>query len=211
MCFNKEVSLVSFFSGIFFSYLIYQFNDVSYKIIGLFLGYISLMQLIEFLLWSHQICDNYNKLLSICALILNHSQPIILAILLLTFYKQSKENKQYIKGILIIYSIIIFFYSSQFFKPENLKCTIKGNNPHLLWNWNSMPYWEIVCSIFILSLGLLVYIGIPDKKLAYKVIIIGALMFISSAIIYPRNFIGVLWCFYSVFIPMILYFLHFLS
>lgn len=210
MCFNKEVSLVSFFTGVFFSYLIYQFNDVSYKILGLFLGYVSLMQLIEFLLWSHQICDNYNKFISICAMILNNSQPIILAILLLTFYKQSKENKQYITGILIIYSIIILFYSSQFFKPENLKCTIKGGNPYLLWNWNDMPYWKSMSIIFAISLALLVYIGIPDKKLAYKVIIMGSFILISSAIIYPRNFVGTLWCFYSVFIPMILYFLHFL-
>ena len=211
MCFNKEVSLFSFFTGIIFSILLYQLNNVSYKIIALFLGYVSLMQLIEFLLWSHQVCDNYNKIISICGMILNYAQPIILAILLLTFYKQSKENKKYIIGITIIYSIIITIYSSQYFKPENLKCTLKECNPYLLWSWSNMSYSNIVSIIFIIVLGLLCYIGIPDKEIAYKFIILGSFFLISSAIIYPRNFIGVLWCFYTAFIPMILYFLHFLS
>ena len=209
MCFNKEVSLVSFSTGTIFSILLYQLNDVSYKILGLFLGYVSLMQLIEFLLWSHQICDNYNKMVSILGMILNYGQPIILTILLLTFYKQSKKNKQYIIGITIIYSIIISIYSSQFFKPENLKCTIKEFNPYLLWSWSNMAYADIVSIIFIIVLGLLCFIGIPDRKLASKFIILGSFFLISSSIIYPRHFIGVLWCFYTAFLPMILYFLHF--
>ena len=94
MCFNKELSLVSFSTGTIFSILLYQLNNITYKILGLFLGYVSLMQLIEFLLWSHQICDNYNKMISILGMILNYGQPIILAILLLTFYNQSKKNKK---------------------------------------------------------------------------------------------------------------------
>ncbi len=72
-----------------------------------------------------------------------------------------------------------------------------------------MPYANIFSSIFTIVLALLCYIGIPNKELAYKVIILGSFLLISSAIIYPRNFIGVLWCFYSAFLPIILYFLHF--
>ena len=73
-----------------------------------------------------------------------------------------------------------------------------------------MPYWKIMASIFILSLGLLCLIGIPNKELAYKVIIISGFLIISSAIIYPLNFMGALLTFYSSFLPMMLYFLHFL-
>ena len=64
MCFSKEVSLATFIIGVLGGFLCYSVNSPDYKIIGLFFGFVSLMQGIEYLLWCHQTCDTYNKILT---------------------------------------------------------------------------------------------------------------------------------------------------
>ena len=84
MCFSAEVSLGSFIIGIVFSIILFfqtKFQD--YRIVSIFLGFVSLMQLIEYFLWKHQKCDNINKNLSYLGMILNHSQPIVLGALVI--------------------------------------------------------------------------------------------------------------------------------
>ena len=72
MCFSKNASIVSFTIGIVGSILCITLGTATDKIVGYFLGYVSLMQGIEYLLWSHQICDNYNRVVSIIGMLLNN-------------------------------------------------------------------------------------------------------------------------------------------
>ena len=68
-------------------------ND--YKVIGLIFIFFSLMQGIEYLLWSHQECDEYNKMISTLGMVLNHLQPIVLFILLYIYI--TKNNLSNLK------------------------------------------------------------------------------------------------------------------
>jgi hypothetical protein len=207
MCYSERLSLLSFTIGILFSGLLLTFRDTPFTILGLFLGYVSLMQFIEYLLWSHQVCDDYNKFVSVIGMILNHSQPIVLGILLLIFSKLSNMNVKIIKLLVIIYTIGTILYSHQYLLPKNNKCTLKNDNPYLLWNWNSMKHGVEFGILYIVVLTLLLYFGIEDKKLAYTSIIIGDGLLLSNYLIYPRPFVGAIWCYYVAFIPMILYFI----
>lgn len=205
MCYSAPISLAAFVIGTIFSYLLYLENDISYKIIGSFLAFVVLMQLIEFLLWTHQFCDLYNKSISFVGMILNYLQPFVLGLLLLYFYKKMPElNKKIVIGILVIYIILAILYMIQFIFIQN-KCSQKKDNPYLLWNWGQMKNYGAINTIYLIALISIIYIGMPDKFIALMTIIIGGLALTMSYLFYPRPFIGAIWCLFTAFIPVILY------
>jgi len=204
MCHSASVSLGSFTIGAIFSYLLYRENDISYKMLGVFLGYIILMQLIEFLLWSHQVCDNYNKSISFLGMYLNYLQPFVLAILLLYFFNQPKFNKNIIITTASIYLVITLLYTSQYYFNLD-KCTIKKNNPYLLWNWGQMNYSYAMSIIYLIALFVLIYFGVPNKTAAFGIIFLSFITLLFSVLFYPRPFIGAIWCFFGAFIPLMFY------
>ena len=84
MCWNKEVSLNTFlFSSFVYLLILYNNKYTFYKIpdfnrfwICAFVGVVILMQLVEYFIWRN--IDNifYNKLFTICAMIVLFVQPI---------------------------------------------------------------------------------------------------------------------------------------
>ena len=205
MCFSAKISLFAFITGIIGSILVYTLGGPSNKIISLFLAFVSFMQLIEYFLWKHQLCDNYNKLLSKIGMWLNHLQPVVLGLLVIIF-NNNKPTIYYISLIIIIYLCGIIPYSLQYKDIGNLQCTIRNlKSQHLSWKWNDLKYSKIIYTLFFcIALILIFYFGLPNKTLKIYTIIITIITYISSSIIY-RNNVGSLWCFYTVFIPIIYY------
>jgi hypothetical protein len=202
MCFSKEVSLFTFIFGVFSGLLCYSTNLPDYKIIGIFFAFISLMQGIEYLLWSHQLCDNYNKFLSYMGMLLNHLQPLVL-LLLIYFYSRDNFNKY--KSILLllisIYLILIIIYSYKF-KNE---CTIKNQNNNLYWKWNDMDNKFIVYLVFLICLISFGFV-FPNKNIGIAFSVYTLLTYLVSFFIYYNTkVIGSMWCFFAVFAPMLFY------
>jgi hypothetical protein len=199
MCFSPFASLSTFIIGTIGSLLCLTLGTSTDKLVGLFFGFVSSMQGIEFVLWKNQECNTVNKLFSLLGMIVNHLQPIILCLLILVLNNNLTHNKkQIIISLTIIYSIIITAYSMQFIN-DNM-CTLKNEYNHLSWNWNSMKYKEIVYVFYLFMLIFLFYIGTPDKK---DGIIISGIIFISYIISYfiykDKKIIGTLWCLFAVF------------
>lgn len=206
MCFSAEISILTFLIGMIGAYLTISLDNKTDKIIGYFFGFVALMQLIEYLLWTHQKCDKYNKLLSIMGMILNHLQPIVLGFLILYFYNQN-PNKIIIYSILLIYTLVIIPYSLQFIRSGNFDCTLKDKkqNNHLVWNWNLMNMAHIVYTIFTLSLAAISFFGFPTLTQGISFALVVIISYLTSMIIYPSKVIGALWCFYTVFILFFYY------
>lgn len=204
MCFSKEVSLFTFISGIIGSLLCYSTGTPDYKIIGVFFAFVSLMQAIEYLLWSHPVCDDYNKKLSYVAMLINHLQPIVL-LLTLYIYSPAKFNQyKFILLLLIsIYSVIIVDYSRKF-KNE---CTIKDENNNLNWKWNHMDNKILVYLVFLLCLVSFGFI-FPNKNTGMIFSVFSLVSYIVSYFIYKdKNVVGSMWCFFSSFAPILFYML----
>lgn len=205
MCYSANASLLAFASGIFFSGWMASWGNPSYQVIGLFIAFVSLMQGIEYLLWKHPICDNYHKNLSIAGMILNHSQPIVLAALIL-FLNPNTPNKTNILLLTLLYTLLIVPYSSQYLTEESLQCTnvARCDDPHLVWNWNNMPY-HVPMYLFYLSLFIgLPILGLPDKKVGSIFALLTVVSYGTSTILYNRDVLGSLWCFYTAFAPAVL-------
>lgn len=207
MCYSAKVSLITFIVALIFSVMLFTVNDPNYKIIGLFLGFISLMQGIEFLLWKHQVCDTYHKSVSIMGMLLNHLQPLVLTMLLLHYNtKLSETNKKYIYALIVIYLVIMIPYSLQYVTNKNLQCTTQEpGNPHLIWNWNSMKYNEIAYVTYIIAVLILPLLGMPNKKMGKIVSGLTLITYLFSAFVYKRQVVGALWCYYSALLPVFMY------
>lgn len=203
MCFSEESSIRSLSAGLFGAALcIFFLGSTTDKIVGLFLGFVSLMQGIEYLLWRHQKCDNYNRTISILGMVLNHLQPFVLGLVVLLVNKNLK-NLQLIVGLMIIYAITIIPYSYNYIKM-NGSCTLKSeNNEHLYWKWNNLKYSKFVYLMFLIVITCILIFGIPNQRAGIIFAIVGVVMYSTSLLVYSDGVAGALWCYYTSFLPLI--------
>ena len=204
MCFSAKSSIISFSVGIIGSLLCVSLGTAADKIIGYFFAFVSSMQIIEYLLWTHQKCDNYNKFISMLGMILNHLQPLVLSCLVLNFNPRT-PYKKWIALIMAVYLCVIIPYSYQFLQHKNNQCTLKGTDNHLFWHWNNMSYCCFVYIIFLIALSAFWLLGMPTLKLGVIFAIISIVSYLSSVYFYPHKNLGAMWCYYAVFIPIIYY------
>jgi hypothetical protein len=208
MCFSPLASISTLVIGLSGAYLCYSLDTPTDKLVGLFFGFVSLMQGIEYLLWENQKCNSTNKMISLLGMILNHLQPVVLAILILVLNKDLDKNiKNKIISFTAVYIVVITFYSFQFF--TNKECTIKNVHSHLEWQWNGMEYRVFVYLLFLFTLIYLFLKGTPNKKYGKILAIFTFVSYWASFFIYKdQQVIGSMWCLFASFAPVIWYFLR---
>ena len=205
MCFSKEVSLIALIVGVIGSILVYTLGTIFDKIIGLYIGYVSLMQGIEFMLWNHQTCDAFHKNISFLGMVLNMTQPIVFGLILLVNTKL--KYKFSIIAIMIMYAIFAIHYCNKY--SIGLRCTTpRANDPHLVWNWTILESYHTAWAVYIITMMFLSILGMPTIFLGIVVAFLMLFAMLLSIIIYPRQDMGAMWCFFTVFIPFIYYFLR---
>jgi hypothetical protein len=209
MCFSPLASLSTFLIGIIGAILCLTLGTPTDKLVGLFFGFVSSMQGIEFALWKNQTCNDMNKIISILGMVFNHLQPIVLSILILLLnHNLSTITKQIIILSTIIYAIVITAYSLQFISNDKSDdgCTIKNEYNHLQWDWNEMKYRTLSYMLFLFMLVFLFYVGTPDKKSGIILSAISLISYLISYFIYKdQKVVGSLWCLFASFTPVIWY------
>jgi hypothetical protein len=205
MCFSPLASISTFLIGIIGAILCLTLGTPTDNLVGLFFGFVSSMQGIEFALWNNLDCNEINKIISVLGMVLNHLQPIVLSILILLLNKNlSIITKKIIILSTIIYAIVIAIYSYQFALED--ECTIKNEFKHLEWKWNGMKYRTVVYILFLFMLIMLFYIGTPDKKSGIILSGISLISYLISYFIYKdKKVVGSLWCLFASFTPIIWY------
>jgi len=132
MCFSEQMSIIAFSVGMIGSILVYSLGKIYDKIVGLWIGFVSCMQLVDFFLWRNQTCNRINYITSIVGIILNHLQPIMLGIIILCVNTElSYQDIKTILWILLIYICTMVPYTWQCIVKT--QCTLKDNNNHMDW------------------------------------------------------------------------------
>ena len=210
MCFSANISLFTFIVGIIGAILCVSLGEIIDIVFGLFLGFVSLMQLIEYLLWKHQKYDYYNKILSIIGMILNHLQPIVLGIILLLVSNPTNYQKYIIISIIFIYLLCAIPYSIMFLKNTNNQYTIKNKKTkHLTWKWNEEKYAISFYIVFLLSIVLLFIYGMPTIQQGIFLAFITIFLYLSTLLFYYSKHLGSMWCFYSSLVPIVYYIIRY--
>lgn len=203
MCYSATSSIISATVGIIGSILCISLGSITDRIVGYYIAFVCSMQIIEYLLWTHQICDNYNRMISVIGMILNHVQPFVLGLIILAI--NNKSPKHWVLIIMFLYMCVIIPYSIQFINVSE-KCTIKSSdNPHLFWKWNYMNYAIFVYFVFIVTLCALFILGIPNLKNGILLSAVAIITYSLSLVFYPKNAAGSIWCYFSTFLPIMYY------
>lgn len=197
MCFSKELSLVSFFSGVCLSLALIIYGSKKYKmqnlLIGIFIIYVSLMQLVDYFIWIDLDCTKgYNKIASLLGYILNLTQPLFAVLL---FYVLYGLNSTFLFICAGLYTIILMYNFKKYIddKPPCVVpiCGYKENcdKKHLRWDWlklknkNRGEYWGFINMIgYFILLGILGFHVMKLKNIKY-IIIISVIIFIGLFIL----------------------------
>lgn len=196
MCFNAPVSLTTYVVGIIGCIILLK---KKYTPEAAFFFVVIQMQLIEYLLWKNQSCDNFNINITKLGIVINHMEPIIFWLAILMF--SEKKLPLWVNGLMGGYIIAAIIYTNN---VNNNSCTVvtPESSPHLYWKWTSGKYEYIFYTLFLLTLILL---SIKGLKNGYHMAFIITLAFIISFFIYGKNkSIGTMWCFMAAFAPIII-------
>ena len=202
MCFSEQMSIIAFSVGMIGSILVYSVGKIYDKIVGLFIGFVSCMQLVDFFLWRNQICNRTNYITSIIGIILNHLQPIVLGIIILCVNTElSYQDIKHIFWILLVYLCVMVPYTWQC--VVKTQCTLKDSNNHMDWKWNHLDYYVLVYLVFLTTLFVLFYWFVPVYGMFFAFVTLYT--FLLSIIFYNKE-IGNMWCFFTIFLPILYYF-----
>lgn len=200
MCFNKEISIISYLIGMCGCILLYYRN---YEIEGLFYAFVIQMQLIEYLLWLNNKCNWINKIITKIGILLNHLQPIILYFLIIYLNSNlDKNTKIFIHIIIIIYIITTITYLIYNYKLL-YSCTIGiENKKELLWKIQYGHLFEYY-HIFVFALFFMILFGFKKHNYLNAYIILASI--IISYIVYDKSkAVGTIWCLFAAYIPLLL-------
>jgi len=110
MCWNKEVSIITFVLAMIGSYYLFQRNAVNDRWVSIFAATIALIQLAEYFLWtdqSSQSSGQTNRLASMFVLLILAAEPLMN--MLGGIYFSNTPYKSVLKWMLLAYVIFILF------------------------------------------------------------------------------------------------------
>ena len=190
MCWNKDVSIKTFLFTTVIMGIIWSSNNkpslydsvFSY----LFVFSFSLMQLVEYFIWTSIETRNaaMNQIASAFGwLLLRVAQPITALFML-------PESHVYLRNVLLptyIASLVGTTAYKSMYNPIQFK-TIVGKNGHLEWVWNDLQGFER-------NNVLMYFLCIATLFLRFPILVIGAGLLLLFSIFYYKNTWGSNWCY----------------
>lgn len=210
MCFNYKVSLLTFFIGTVFSFLLFKYGNKKYslenKISGIFLASISLVQFMDFLLWidiKNKL--GINKITTILGPIIVLCQPILLFLIKYLYYKPNLltfHNFNLPVAVLNLFYLIYFINMyTNFLTSGNLITVVK--NSHLSWPWIKYT----IPSFYLIILAVNIFYLFNFKYALVEFLVTYLFFYISVKYFFYNA--GEIWCFFGSFIPLIMFLISF--
>ena len=194
MCFDKDTSINAFYVGIVSGIVLIAYGEKTQteynKIIGFFFMFVSLMQLIEYMIWIDLSCENTNKVAGYVGPLLNNLQPTVL--FLLAFYYGKIDDKPSI----VIANLLYVVYVLSYYDTSNVCSNVQ--NGHISWAWkNSINYlfYNLIMITNILAI---------NNHDTYVAFILAYIYFAFSVTNY-RQHVGEIWCYTVVSIPIVIF------
>ena len=188
MCWNKEVSLITFLIGTLLSFNL--FKTTNFKAESVIWFWVVTMQFFEFIIWSDKSCGKLNNFGTKGAMISNILQPVVIFLSAIYFNKYSKNIKLITLAITLIYLCLIL---KDFNKLKNINCT-KPDCRHLRYTW-----WDISNPrIYFISIVLLIFLLLKNPIL--NLIYILGTYLVASNVFKEHN--GSVWCFLAAAGPL---------
>lgn len=200
MCWNAEVSLITFLSSASMCGYLWYRNNTNDRSIALWIFAFSLMQLFEFFMWIDMKNHTISAKLSLIFIL---AQPLVLALALVKF--GSIQENQYIRWMLYVFiaiasiKVLYTIYYAFYIDKHNKWLSVKGENCHLIWyyvkNENNIPFLCRINWVYYVPL-LLTCLCIKPLSIGMMYALFGVITFNFSRYYYGMEY-GSMWCWIS--------------
>lgn len=210
MCYTAQHSMNAFILNTVSSTLLYLYADnPEIKVIALTLLFTGIMQLFDWLFWTYPAPSIVNKVATKLAIIFNHLQPIVYAMLAWFFIYRPKPLPNEIVWAILFYTAVITAYTINIW---NRVVTI-GPNPKgygLFWQWNYEPGKRLVYLIFMAVSTFIIWMSLTGYRRVLMVLVtLGGYIFSVLKYRIVDN-IGRMWCYMANIFAAIFLVLEFL-
>jgi hypothetical protein len=200
MCYDIKTSLFALIINIITSITLFMSTkNKQLKTISLFFLFVGFMQFWDIIFWKYDASTLININSTKIAMIWNHLEPIILALLICYYINPLTISSKIIVGI---YTVSVIIYSINAWNKLKGTEVTKDTCGSLYWQWNNMKGSMFVYTIFLLCL-IILSLQFDDwiKLLSISIIVI---TFFFSFYKYRINSSsGRFWCYFSAFSPIL--------
>jgi hypothetical protein len=218
MCYNKEVSLTTYITGILLSFVLYFYGNNLDKHIALFCIVFIQIQLAEYFMWKDQKCGKTNHNATVFAHIVLILQPISLLLGGLIF------NTFYIPKILTVYFLVICLIPLINAIKINLLnkrrlCSLEEKTGQLEWRFanGKTNDWSSIITIIYFTFLLATWFFVKDTKKGFFMFVITFSLLIYSSYKNTESKHNIFeqweskWCFISVITPLLIIIYNFIE
>ena len=193
MCYSVEASKTAFFINIISTFILYNYSkDPEYKVIALFLGYVGIVQLYDWILWENQE-NNINYIISKIQMLHVNLEPLVLAYL---FYNLNGKLPDNSSIITLLYGCVFCIYLISIF--NNFEYTPIENN-RLQWKWTKDPT-HVLYILYAIAFIILGYENLhAPKNIGFILLTIASITF---GIYYKNEGAGRYWCKFGAYAPL---------
>ncbi len=203
MCYSKNTSLISFLFGLSTSFVLIELgnsqSNSTNMAIGYFFMFVSIMQFIEYLIWSDPNCvKGWNKLGAILGPIFNHLQPVVLFIFA-SIYLQSSNvlPNDFVVISNILYLCYVGYKYYQFIDNSSNLCVGTNNQGHIDWTWKKDFDYNFYHLIMLIN-----FTNFYSNTNLFVAIGVSYLVLLFSIYNFKEN-IGEFWCLIVTGIPLV--------
>ena len=193
MCYSASSSFGTFFFVFFICCILWIRGSKLQKSLSIMLFFIALMQVIEGFLWLNIDCNNINIFITSFIPILLFLQPIIIIGTLYSFGTGNLSPLFY--KILLGISLLSLPLYIDWFKDGIGKCTVIGQNGHLVWPFTNYKSTDLVHILYNTSL----FIGFATLNTEWYgifYVFMAILGYFKSIITYGHSW-GSIWCHFA--------------
>ena len=217
MCFNDKASIGAFCIGmsssIFLLYRGIKYNNPIDKLSAILIILITSMQIIEYILWKNQDCNEKNKIASWFLIIVLYLQPIIYYLFRYLLYGNKISTFNFILNfIFIIIGVVVFtsFFLLYIYPKKDLCSKENKKTGRIEWEplkiLSTKTVWLILIIIFYFGFAELPFhtrildeINLFRKYFIHTMLLIAIIYSIIKTGKNMFSVMGSLWCFLAVF------------
>ena len=208
MCYDIQTSLIALVINIVTSIVLFivaknKERDANVsnqlKAVALFFLFVGFMQFWDILFWSYDATTKVNMYATKMAMIWNHLEPIVLALLIYLFIGKLTLPSMI---MLVVYTVAIVAYSANGWSELRGTESTKDTCGSLYWQWNNMKGNTFVYGLLLICLLMLVQQQFTGWVKWLSMVIITSTFFFSLYKYSINASVGRFWCYFAAFCPI---------
>lgn len=197
MCFSAKASFGAFIVGLVGSFLLASNGGRTNISFGVFFIFISLIQLMDFAIWSDMGNKiGLNRAATMIGPLLNVGQPLIMYLIKIAVFQHYRLDLVF--ALNAVYTLYLSKIYNLFIKGGDL--VTKVEQGHLKWPW--LKYANPIAYLIMFVINALY---LTDFRFSILVTCI-TLFFLFLSKSYFAYHVGEIWCYFGAFIPLLVYF-----